>query len=170
MAKQSALVVHAVLSHFGEAPALCTYARNQQEVVGSVFADIQEHFSLGSAYHIHHLFVRSPILRLFQYLFEQPFAVGIFRQLEIVRAFVGGQCQQDHPGFRIDQERFHAVFAHIRGDCYGVDLDMVEERTCIHFGSVSDVPALCICNDKLVGIVFTQVSDSLFERQHPFYA
>lgn len=93
--QQSALVVHAVLSHFGEAPALCAYARNQQEVVGSVFADIQEHFSLGSAYHIHHLFVRSPILRLFQYLFEQPFAVGIFRQLEIVRAFVGGQCQQD---------------------------------------------------------------------------
>lgn len=91
--QQSALVVHAVLGHFGEASALCAYARNQQEVVGCVFADIQEHLSLGSAYYVHHLFVRSPVLRLFQYFFEQPFAVCIFCQLEVVGTFIRSQCQ-----------------------------------------------------------------------------
>ena len=42
---------------------------------------------------IHHVFIVSPLLTLFQHLLKQTFALCIFSQLEVVTSLITGQCQ-----------------------------------------------------------------------------
>ena len=72
---------------------------------GNNLADIFEGAALCGAYYVHHLFVTGPLLGFAEHFFEEAFAVGVFRQLEVVRAFVAGQRKQDYPFAFVRKER-----------------------------------------------------------------
>ena len=59
--------------------------------------------------------------------FEEAFAVGVFRQLEVVRAFVAGQRKQDYPFAFVRKERGHTVFAHVGSYGYGIYIQLFEK-------------------------------------------
>ena len=94
----------------------------------------------------------------------------VFRQLEVVRAFVAGQCKQNYPFALIGEERRNAVFAHIGGNGYGIYIQLFEERACIHGRGVSDVSAFGVGDDELVGIVLLDVVHGLLESDPAFHA
>ena len=139
-------------------------------MVGDNFADILKSASLSSADYVHHTFVICPFLRFTQHFFEEAFTVCVFCQLEVVRAFIGSQCQQDHPFAFVSQERSHTVFTHIRSYGYRIYIQFFEESTGIHGRSVSDIPTFCIGNDELVRIVLLDIFYCLFKCDPAFNA
>ena len=105
-------------------------------------ADVLESAALGGAYDVHHAVVAGPFLALAQHFLEEAFALRVLRQLEVVRAFVRVQCQEDDPRVVIAEERRHAVLAHVGGHGDGIHLQVFEERAGIHGRGVADVAAL----------------------------
>ena len=137
---------------------------------GHNLADVLEGAALGGAYHVHHLFVTCPFLGFAEHLLEEAFALRVFCQLKVVRAFVAGQCKQDYPFALVGEERGNTVLAHIGGNGYGVYIQFFEERAGIHGRGVSDVTAFGVGNDELVGIVLLDVVHGLLESYPAFHA
>ena len=143
---------------------MCADARNEQEVVGSDFADVLKHLALCSTYHIHHVVGIAPFLTLLQHLLEEALAVSVGRELEVVAALVGSERQENHPLALILQERSHAVLAHVGSHCERVEVDFLEEGAGIHCAGVADVTTLSVCDDEVLRIVLVEIRDSLLER------
>ena len=137
---------------------------------GNNLADIFEGAALCGAYYVHHLFVTGPLLGFAEHFFEEAFAVGVFRQLEVVRAFVAGQRKQDYPFAFVRKERGHTVFAHVRSYGYGIYIQLFEEGTGIHGRGVPDVTAFGVGDDELVGIVLLDVVYGFLESYPAFHA
>ena len=86
-----------------------------------------------------------------------------------MRSFVGSQCQQDHPFAFVGKERSNAVFTHVGGYCYRVDIQFFKECAGIHCRSISDVTTLCVSNDELIRIVIFDIFYCLFKCDPSFY-
>ena len=167
--QQTAIAVHTVLADFLKTAALGTNAWNQQEVVGNQLADVLEHTALGGTNDIHHIVLIAPLLALLQHFLKEALAIGILRQLEVVRALVRGECQQDDPLVVIAQEWCDAVFAHIGGNGECIDIIFLEEGFGIHLRRVADITTLGISNDEVVGVFLLQVVDGGLESQDAIY-
>ena len=102
-------------------------------------------------------------------MFEKAHALGIFRELEVVRTLVAGECQQYHPLAFVGQERRHTVFAHVWGNSKCIEIVGFEEGAGIHLRGVANVAALGIGNDKLFGIVLVEIGHRTFEGQQSLY-
>ena len=139
-------------------------------MIGSYLADVLEHLALCGTNHIHHIFVVSPFLTLLQHLLEEALALSILRELEIVRAFVGSERQQNHPFVLVLEERCNAVFAHVRGNGQCIHIVLLEEGTGVHLGGVADIATLCIGDDEVVGVVLLQILHRFLERHQTLYA
>ena len=128
-------------------------------MIGGYLADVLEHPTLGGTDDVHHVFWSAPLLRNFQHLLKEPFAVGIFCHLEIHRTFVAGQCQQNDPLAVIAEEGGDGVFAHIGRDGQGIDIVLLEEGFGVHLRRVADITALGIGDDEVVGVFLLQIVD-----------
>ena len=63
----------------------------------------------------------------------------------------------------IVEKRLYAVFAHVRSYRYGIDVEMFEKTTGIHFRRVAYVAAFGIGDDELVGVVSFDITDGFFK-------
>ena len=89
--------------------------------------------------------------------------------LEILTTLIACQCQEDHPLAIIAEERRDAVFAHVGGYGHGVDVHLFKKGTRVELGCVTDVVALCVSDDELVGVVFADVLHRLLEGYPAFH-
>ncbi len=118
-------------------------------MVGNDFADALQRFGFGGAHHVHDLVRRSPAAAFFQHRFIQPFAGGfVGKILEIFRAFVGGQHQDDGPFAFVSQERGNGIQPHIRSQCDGIEVECFKKSAGVQCGCVADVAAFGIGNQE----------------------
>ena len=168
--KQTAILRHTILAYLLQRTSLGANAWHKQEMVGNHLTDIFKHSSLRSTNDIHHILVVAPLLTLFQHFLKESFAIGVFRQLEVVRAFIARQRQQDHPFVVVAEEWCDAVFTHVGGDGECIDIVLLKEGLGIHFRCVADITTLGISDDEVVGIFFFQIVDGCLKSQQTIHS
>ena len=132
-------------------------------MVGRYAADVGEEAALCGADHVHHAVWSGPLLRRAQHPFKQALTGFVLGQLEVVRALVACQGEQDDPFPVVVEEGGHAVFSHVRGHRQGVEVHLFKEGTGVHGRRVADVAPLGVSYDELVGVVLFQVGYRLLE-------
>ena len=90
--------------------------------------------------------------------------------LEILRTFVGGQCQEDDPFVLEIEERLDGVLAHVGSHGQGIGLQGVEESLGVVGRGVPDVAALGIRDDEDVRVVVLDVLDGALQTLPAFGA
>ncbi len=112
----------------------------------------------------HDLLVGGPLLCLGEHILEEAGAGDGLGELEVARAGVGGQRQQDDPFALMAEERLHAVRTHVGSHGEGVDAEIVEEGAGVERRGVADVATLRVGDDQLIGIFLADVGHGLCEH------
>ena len=102
-------------------------------------------------------------------MFEKACAVFILYQLKIETSLVARKGKENNPTTVIAvKERCHRILAHIWCHSESIDIILPEKCLRIHLRCISDISALCVSNDKLVGIILPNIPYSFLKRFHAF--
>ena len=139
-------------------------------MVRGQLTDVLKHLSLCGTNYVHHVLVVAPFLTLLQYLLKQALAILVLHQLEVVTALIAGKSQQHHPFAVVAQEWCNAVLAHVRSNGQRIYIVLLKESLGVHLRCVTDIAALGIGYNQVLGIVLLQIFDNALESSHTLNA